>query len=234
MLAGEGHAVRGDDLRYCVLTARNTIILLLVIWTVGQAFQFALDPRGWGLLLLAAGAGIAVFLGIAAGLSTHAEIQLLESELNRERREIAEHLDDEREEVRALYAAKGLTDPLLTQVVEVLCADEDRLLKVMMEEELGLFVQERNHPIIVGLANSAAAMLSCVIVVVPAAALPMSRAPHGFPFVLLAAISLFGGIMARLTSQPMIPLAARWLGMGAVTFGVVHFIAAWAATSGGL
>ena len=55
-----------------------------------------------------------------------------------ERFEIAHHRGQEKEELTELYALKGFKGELLDQVINVLMADDNRLLSVMLEEELGL------------------------------------------------------------------------------------------------
>ena len=229
MLGGEGHGLRPDDLRHTVVTSRNAVILLILIWALGHAFAAPLAPHDWARWLFAAGSGISVFLGIASGLTAQNEVRLLEAELERERQEIQEHPDEEREEVRALYAAKGFREPLLSQVVEVLCADDDRLLKVMMEEELGLFVQQSNHPILVGIVNAIAALAATFLVAFPGLFISDVSTDRWVPISASAIIAGLAALMARFTSQPAVPLAARWLGMGLFSTGVVHFLGQWIA-----
>lgn len=67
--------------------------------------------------------------------------------IEEERWEIQHHRHQEKTELRELYAAKGLTGKLLDEVVEVLMADENRLLQVMLEEELGLTLEAVDHPL---------------------------------------------------------------------------------------
>jgi VIT1/CCC1 family predicted Fe2+/Mn2+ transporter len=212
-----------------VVTARNTVILVVLIWALGHAFAPPLSPHDWGRWLLAAGAGISIFLGIAAGLTAQNEVRLLEAELERERREIQEHPEEERDEVRALYAAKGFREPMLSEVVDVLCADDDRLLKVMMEEELGLFVQEGHHPVLVGAANAAIALAASLVLALPTLLLSDRSTDRWLPLggaVLVAGLAV---LMARFTGQPTVPLAARWVGLGGVSVGMVHFLGQWIA-----
>lgn len=56
----------------------------------------------------------------------------------------------ERAEVREIYRAKGFEGALLDQVVDVICADKDRWVDVMMKEELGM-VKEQKSPFKIGL-----------------------------------------------------------------------------------
>jgi hypothetical protein len=67
--------------------------------------------------------------------------------LEEERWEIEHNRTQEREELKALYAAKGFAGDLLEEVLDVLMADGDRLLKVMIEEELGLTLEVHEHPL---------------------------------------------------------------------------------------
>jgi hypothetical protein len=67
--------------------------------------------------------------------------------IEEERWEIEHHRAQEKEELRALYAAKGFSGKLLDEVVEVLMADDNRLLQVMLEEELGLQMESYEHPL---------------------------------------------------------------------------------------
>ena len=46
-----------------------------------------------------------------------------------------------------MYEQKGLSGDLLDQVIEVLMADDNRLLRVMLEEELGLTLESYEHPL---------------------------------------------------------------------------------------
>jgi hypothetical protein len=64
-----------------------------------------------------------------------------------EKHEIDTNRTQEREELEALYRLKGFEDPLLTDVIDTLMSDSNQLLKVMLEEELGLTLNRLNHPL---------------------------------------------------------------------------------------
>ena len=64
-----------------------------------------------------------------------------------ERCEILANREQEREELVALYSDKGFSGSLLDKVVDVLMADHERLLQVMLQEELGLKLISIDHPL---------------------------------------------------------------------------------------
>lgn len=76
-----------------------------------------------------------------------ARIERLHRLIEEERFEIEHNREQEREELKEMYAAKGFKDKLLDDVVEVLMADDNRLLAVMLEEELGLPLESYQHPL---------------------------------------------------------------------------------------
>ena len=67
--------------------------------------------------------------------------------INQEKWEIEHHRAQEKEELLELYKAKGFKDKQLEEVVEVLMADDNRLLQIMLEEELGLSLGSFEHPL---------------------------------------------------------------------------------------
>ena len=223
VLGGEAHLGSIDDWRQAIVTARDGVIVIWVTWVALLGFG-AVEHAG--PILVSAGLGISIFLGIAKGLATRAQVRYYESELERERREIREDPEHEREEVRTLYAAKGFQEPLLTQIADTLCADDDRLLKVMMEEELGLFTRHVNHPLLVGLWNTAGAMIATLLLAVPVcfrsgASSQLWMPAGGAVILVVAAIA-----HARAGRREIAPLATAWLVTALICGGVTYFMAA--------
>lgn len=60
--------------------------------------------------------------------------------------------EKEKEEVREIYRAKGFDGELLEQIVEVITADKDRWVDVMMKDELNM-IEESNSPFMKGLTT---------------------------------------------------------------------------------
>lgn len=90
--------------------------------------------------------------------------------IEQERWEIQHHRTQEREELSELYQTKGFGGKLLEEVLDVLMADDNRLLQVMLEEELCLTMEVYEHPLqqaagaAVGVVIAACVFLSAFLV----------------------------------------------------------------------
>ncbi len=223
VLGGEAHAGNVDDWRQAIVTARDAVIVIWIAWVALLGFGAA---EHGGPIMVSAGLGLSIFFGIAKGLTTRAQVRHFETELARERREIRESPEHEREEVVALYAAKGFQEPLLTQITDTLCADDDRLLKVMMEEELGLFTRHINHPLLVGLWNTTGAAIATLMLALPVCFQYSTTARIWMPVGGAAILLIAATWQARASRRDLVPLAVTWLVTAAVSGGVTYFLAA--------
>jgi VIT1/CCC1 family predicted Fe2+/Mn2+ transporter len=224
VLSSEAHIGAVDDWRRALVSARDSLILIWVAWLTLHGFG---DPPFTGYAIVALAAAFALLTGISLGRSTHAQVAYYAAELDRERTEIRDDYEHEREEVRALYAAKGFREPLLSQIVDTLSADEDRLLKVMMEEELGLSLYHVNHPLVVGAWNFAASAAAGLVLAVPVALADREFAHVWMPAAGLFALALLSVISARTTGRSMIEFFAVGAIMAIVTGGTAYALAQW-------
>ena len=87
---------------------------------------------------LAATFAESVSMAAVAYTSTRAQQSFYESELAREKREIKEIPEEEREEIIEIYRQKGFSGKLLEDVVEKITSNEKVWLDEMMKFELGL------------------------------------------------------------------------------------------------
>lgn len=224
VLSSEAHIGAVDDWRRVLVSARDLVILVWLVWVTLQGIG---GPPASEFVLVALTIAAALLQAISLGRSTHAQVQYYAGELDRERDEIRNNYDHEREEVRALYAAKGFSEPLLTQIVDTLCADEDRLLKVMMEEELGLSLYHVNHPIMVGLWNFLAAAAAGLIVTLPVALFDRIPATVWIPTSGAVVLAVVAFISARATRRSMIEFFSAGVIMAIVTGGVAYALSQW-------
>lgn len=126
-------------------SARTTILILLLLnlllthWQLPnqtKIFAFGIFVFGW----LIWSVGRSAWLGWS-------RLERLHRILEEEKWEIEHNREQERDELKALYQAKGFEGQLLEDVMDVLMADGDRLLKIMIEEELGLSLEVHEHPL---------------------------------------------------------------------------------------
>ncbi|MDN3506814.1 MAG: VIT1/CCC1 transporter family protein [Simkaniaceae bacterium] len=126
-----GHFSAGSD------SAKNTSVLFLILFAASASFP----------LLIAFGVGWIIWSAGRSALLGWARLERLHRVIEEERFEIEHHRDQEKEELREMYADKGFSGKLLDEVVEVLMSDDNRLLKIMLEEELGLSLEAYEHPL---------------------------------------------------------------------------------------
>lgn len=126
-----GHLNAGLD------AARDMATSLLILFALGVSTQI-LSLYALGLIIWKTGR--AAWLGWG-------RLERLHRVLAQERWEIEHNRPQEREELVVLYGAKGFEGKLLNDVVDVLMADESRLLRVMIEEEMGLTLENTEHPL---------------------------------------------------------------------------------------
>jgi len=117
--------------------AKETSLILTILWTLSVSHQLSLFFLcGW----LVWKVGRSAILGWS-------RLERLHRLIEEERWEIEHHRTQERAELTALYAAKGFSGKLLEEVIDVLMSDDNRLLQVMLEEELGLTLGVYEHPL---------------------------------------------------------------------------------------
>jgi len=80
----------------------------------------------------------ALSMGSGAYLATKSEREVYEAELNRERKEIAENPEEEREELELFYQLKGFSEEEAKTMVARLAEQPEQFLKTLAHEELGL------------------------------------------------------------------------------------------------
>lgn len=224
MLGAEGHATRVNEERPAVVAARDALLLIWIAWI---ALHATASPSILGPVLVTLAVAWSLLVGVGAGHATRSRLRYYASELERERAEIRDDFEHECEEVRALYAAKGFSEPLLSQIVDTVTSDDDRLLKFMMEEELGLLLDHVQHPVLVGVRNLAASLAAGGALGLPLVWLPSSWTATwmiGGGAMLLAIVALVAG-------RGAVRGALSFFGVGAalavVGGGVSLFMAQW-------
>jgi VIT1/CCC1 family predicted Fe2+/Mn2+ transporter/rubrerythrin len=109
--------------------------------TFGIVSGMAGYTGGSEVVLIAGLAGMlasSLSMGAGAYLASKSEREVYEAEIERERREIQENPEEEREELELFYQLKGFTEEQSSMLAKQLTQQPDQLLKTLAHEELGL------------------------------------------------------------------------------------------------
>lgn len=197
--------------------AREVAISLLLISLILSHFEFAPD-QVFVVLFSYAAAIIFWKIGRAAWLAW-SRLERLHRVMDEERREIEQNRTQEREELKALYHAKGFQGKLLDEVIDVLMADGDRALRVMLEEEMGFRLEENEHPLVQGLGAGAGALMAALGVL-------LAHLTESMPGRVCMVIAIFGistYITARREHNKVIPAVVWNLGIGLFAYLVAYY-----------
>ncbi|WP_194847235.1 VIT1/CCC1 transporter family protein [Candidatus Neptunochlamydia vexilliferae] len=202
---------------------KETAIILLGIGILLSAFGFSPSRAVWVLGFFSCGwlfwrVGRSALLGWA-------RLERLHRLIEQERWEIEHHRAQEKEELTAMYQQKGLTGKLLDQVIEVLMADDNRLLRVMLEEELGLTLESYEHPLKQAVGAGVGVLIAALTIGV------------GFFFGGFVTAAIFSGLIfavatlvaSKLEGNELIKSVVWNLAVGILAIGTIHFLARWTA-----
>ncbi len=185
----------------------------------------ALDQPGPVLLAgLAALVAGSVSMAIGGYVSVKSQQEFYASEIRRELQEMEMMPEHEREEVRQLYRAKGFDGPELERIVAAITSNRDVWLKVMMEEELGLFPEHDTQPVVSAAYVGISFALGALVPLLPYLFFPPLTALG--VAVALAAVTLFsiGASKARLTRRHWLPSGLEIMGFGLLAAGIGYSI----------
>ncbi|HEV8052089.1 MAG TPA: VIT1/CCC1 transporter family protein [Parachlamydiaceae bacterium] len=201
--------------------ARETAILLPMIWLLLDNLN-DVPLKNLALLLIFTFGWLLWKCGRAAWLGWF-RLERLHRVLEQERWEIEHHYQQERDELRVLYAVKGFEGKLLEDVLDVLMADNDRLLKVMVEEELGLSLEKTEHPLEQGLGASVGVLIAALLCL----AVAYFWSEYGIYLGAVIAITLSSAASAYLAKNQIVPAIVWNLGLAALAVGSVFFLLKW-------
>ena len=139
------HTPKGRAIREVVFGMNDGLITTLC-FLAGVSSAIAHS----GVVILAGLAEVmagAVSMALGAYLATKAQQEFFAREIARERREIEEAAEHERDEVREIYRGHGLTEDEIEIMTNRITADKERWLHFMLREELGLVEETFDNPV---------------------------------------------------------------------------------------
>lgn len=198
--------------------ARDTAIILTSLWLFLRHLGLPLNSMLIYLSIIALGwliwkAGRSAWIGWS-------RLERLHRILEQEKWEIEHNRAQEKEELTALYAAKGFSGKLLTDAIDVLMADGDRLLRVMVEEELGLSLRSVEHP----LKQGVGAAIGCILATTASLICLYIYPQWGILFGALAAVTIAAGAMAQQAQNRMVNAIIWNAGIAILSIGTAFFL----------
>ncbi|MEV0095610.1 VIT1/CCC1 transporter family protein [Streptomyces sp. NPDC050738] len=170
-----------------------------------------------GLAGLAAGA-----FSMAAGeyTSVASQRELVEAELDVERRELRKHPKDEENELAALYESRGVEAELAREVARQLSKDPEMALEIHAREELGIDPGDLPSPLIAAVSSFTAFALGALLPLLPY----LLGAQALWPALVVALFGLFGcgAVVARVTARSWWYSGLRQLALGGAAAGVTY------------
>lgn len=200
-----------DSLRECSL-------FLLLAWQLMD--RLSIDIQGQLYYLAIFGFSLLVWKTGRSAWLGWSRLERLHRVLAQEKWEIEHHRQQERDELRVLYAAKGFEGKLLEDVLDVLMADGDRLLKVMVEEELGLSLETYEHPLMQSLGALAGSLASTLAILCGLFAYP----EIGPVFATVVCIGVGSVLTAWYATNRLIPAVVWNLGLLVLAYGSFYFL----------
>jgi VIT1/CCC1 family predicted Fe2+/Mn2+ transporter/rubrerythrin len=109
----------------------------------------------------------ALSMGSGAYLATKSEREVHEAEMEKERREILEHPEEEREELSLFYQLKGFAAEEAEAMAGRMAENPEEMLKTLAHEELGLSEQAFSNPWRSAASATVATALGAAVPVIP-------------------------------------------------------------------
>lgn len=163
---------------------KDTATLLLIVWTVSlNLLSTDLAIQSMALLSL----GWVLWKPLRSAMLGWGRLERLHRLIEEERWEIDHNREQEKSELRAMYEVKGFSGKLLDEIVDILMSDDNRLLQIMLEEELGLTLEIHEHPLKQAVGAFLGALLSSIVLMLCFIFFPT------YIFPLIAAVLIAGG-----------------------------------------
>jgi vacuolar iron transporter family protein len=224
-LHAENHLIeRIGWLRAAVLGANDGLVS-----TASLIVGVAASTASTGEILVAGSAGlVAGAMSMAAGeyVSVSSQSDTERADLARERRELEQDPAAEREELAAIYIARGLDRDLAVQVAEQLMAKD--ALGAHARDELGISEFTTARPIQAALTSAATFSSGAALPLVVAAVSPAHLAIYWVSAAALLFLAVLGALAAKVGGAEIWRPTARVAFWGAlamaVTAGIGHLV----------
>src|SRR3990170_740219 len=171
-----------------------------------------------GMAAITAGA-VSMFLG--AYLASKSQREFFEKEIAREKREIVESPEKEREEIREIFTDHGFTEEEVEMIVHRVTADKDRWIKFMIRDELGIVDEDFDSSLKVGLVMGVSFIIGGLPLIFPYVFIDNSLSALKLSIAIALAILLVLGIgKTMLTKTHWLKSSAETVLLGSLAAGI--------------
>ncbi len=150
-------------------------------------------------------------ISMAAGewISVRAQNELIERELEIERRSLAEDPEAEKRELAAIYRARGIDAEHARQVAEAVMSDPEVALEVHAREELGVDPDGIGNPTLIAVSSFCAFALGAIVPLAPWFFAEGSSAVVASVVLGILAAAIVGVLLAKFTERSPVLTASR-------------------------
>jgi VIT1/CCC1 family predicted Fe2+/Mn2+ transporter len=212
--------IRGGGARAAIFGVSDGLVtnVALVLGIAGA------NPGG-SIVRLAGVAGlVAGSFSMAAGefLSMTAQRELLERELDIERKALVRSPEGETNELRRMYEQRGIDSDTARSMARQVMADPELALETHAREEMGISVENLGRPVQAALASFFTFALGAFVPLLPWLYSKGNQALIASVVLGAVAALMVGVVLAAFTERPMLRSALRQLAVAAVAAGVTY------------
>lgn len=216
------------------VTSSETIRDIVIGMSDGLTVPFALAAGLSGAITssnLVVTAGIAeivagsIAMGLGGYLAGRTEVDHYRSELKREYEEVERVPEQEKEEVRQVFANFGLTEALQLQIADEMAKDKSKWVDFMMRYELGLDEPNPNRATRSAITIGASYIVGGIIPLSPYILIDHAQSALYYScIVTLICLFIFGYFKSKMTGQPALGGAVKVVIIGALAAGAAFGI----------
>jgi len=217
------------------VTSSETIRDIVIGMSDGLTVPFALAAGLSGAIsssTLVVTAGIAeivagsIAMGLGGYLAGRTEVDHYQSELKREYEEVEKLPEQEKAEVKEVFAGFGLSEPLQQQIADELAKDKKQWVEFMMRYELGLEEPNANRATKSAITIGLSYIIGGIIPLSPYIIIDDAQEALYYSCgVTLICLFIFGYFKSKMTGQPALSGAFKVVVIGALAAGAAFLMA---------
>ena len=217
------------------VTSSETIRDIVIGMSDGLTVPFALAAglsgavRSSGLVITAGIAEIvagSIAMGLGGFLAGRTEADHYQSELKREYEEVERVPEQEKAEVKEVFAGFGLSEKLQTQIADEMAKDKDKWVDFMMRYELGLEEPHPNRATKSAITIGVSYIVGGIIPLSPYLFIDDAQIALYYSCVItLVCLFVFGYFKSRMTGQPALSGALKVVVIGTLAAGAAFLMA---------